>query len=113
MKYNVFSFQISDDANLIQKQIAGGRETESIRMYPWVAQLVQGNVVKCGGAILTPYIVLAAAHCLHGSANSAFVLANTTPTLSRGNDTPNVWTFWGTIFTINTISSNTITSLQL
>ena len=80
MKYKVFSLQISDDANLIQKRIAGGRETESIRMYPCVAQLVQGNVVKCGGAILTPYI-LTAAHCLHGSANSAFVLANATPAL--------------------------------
>lgn len=52
--------------------VVGGSAASASR-YPWFAQLqvqTPQGVIGCGGALVTPVVVLTAAHCLEGASNA-------------------------------------------
>lgn len=62
-------WQSTKQAPLGEAKIVGGHPTE-IEPYPWMASLQTSSGHFCGGALVSPDVILTAAHCVEGVARN-------------------------------------------
>jgi secreted trypsin-like serine protease len=55
------------------RAVVGGTETP-VAAFPWVVQVATGEGTSCTGSLITPSVVLTAAHCVVGDAPTSVVI---------------------------------------